>query len=790
MTTEEEGDFQLEIGHVLFIDVVGYSKLLIDEQRQRQSALNEVVRGTEQFRISDAAGKLVRLPTGDGMALVFRDHMEAPARCAVQISEALRKHPEIQVRMGIHSGPVSDVRDVNEHSNIAGDGVNLAQRVMSCGDGGHILLSKRMADDLAQHTRWRPQLHELGQIEVKHGVKIDIVNLYSDGIGNAAVPGKIAEKRRALALADEALQKRSRIKRRSIATAVITFAALAVGLSIFAYRTLRLKNSASLPADKSVAVLPFENLSDEKENAFFADGIQDDVLTSLAKIGELKVISRTSVSQYRGAGGARNLREIARALGVQNVLEGSVRRVANRVLVNVQLIDARNDRHIWAERYDRTISDSIGLQGELAAEIAGALRAKLAQAEKASLETKPTNNADAYVLYLRARERERGVFATQEDLAAGEQLYTQAIALDPSFALARARLSMNNTTSYFYYGPDPARKSKARTEAEEALRLAPDLAEGHVALGFHLFSSEKNYPAALKELAVAEKATPNNPEVLRWTAIIYRRQGRWREAIDKFHRAATLDPRNAETVLSAAVTDFFVRDWPAASAGFRRLRELEPEAVGSLAYVEIVRTGDVAVGEAILRESPKPKYRAGWDLSMLKRDFAAAEGLAEKIEEAQEKTWLQAFTAIARGDAELARKRFDTLRVMKEKQMREYPDEAQYPNALGVIYSFLGRKADAIRESRRAVEMERQNRDTFHATQAEANLALVYAWTGEADLAVESIARLLVTPGAVDTADSTSITLTDLRLRWEWDPLRSNARFQKILAAPEPKTIY
>ena len=273
--------------------------------------------------------------------------------------------------------------------------------------------------------------------------------------------------------------------------------------------------SAVMPLpEKSIAVLPLENLSPGQENAFFADGIQDDILTSVAKIRELKVISRTSVSQYRGAGAIRNLREVARELGVENILEGSVRRVGNRVLVNVQLIDARHDRHIWAERYDRTLTDSIGLQGEVATEIAAALRAKLAPEEKARLEAKPTDNPEAYALYLKARGREGAVNRSVEDTIAAEQLYAQAIALDPKFALAHARLSIVNSQHASGPSDNHALRAKARAAAEEALRLAPSLGEAHMAIGLCLYRADKDYEAALKEFSIAAATSPNEPDIL------------------------------------------------------------------------------------------------------------------------------------------------------------------------------------------------------------------------------------------------------------------------------------
>ncbi len=332
----------MEIGHVLSIDVVGYSKLLIHEQTELLRCLSEIVRGTTSFRTADAQEKLIRIPTGDGMTLVFFGDPKAPIECATEIATALKDHPEIPLRMGIHSGPIKRVQDVNERANVAGAGIDLAQRVMDSGDAGHILLSKRVAEDLAAYSRWNPHLHELGECEVKHGRKIGLVNFYTDEIGNSQRPGRFRTR------------KASGTKLAIIAIlAFCLVAAVVAGFFLMPRWRQSGRTSTTTPDSKSIAVLPFENLSDDKQNAFFADGIQDDLLTSLSKISGLKVISRTSVLQYRGDKEKQNLREIGLALDVANVLEGSVRREGNRVAVNVQLIDAINDRHLWANRYDR-----------------------------------------------------------------------------------------------------------------------------------------------------------------------------------------------------------------------------------------------------------------------------------------------------------------------------------------------------------------------------------------------------------------------------------------------------
>jgi tetratricopeptide (TPR) repeat protein len=513
------------------------------------------------------------------------------------------------------------------------------------------------------------------------------------------------------------------------------------------------------------------------------------------------------VTTYQKSSG-RNMRQISQALGVANVLEGSVRRAGGRVLVNVQLIDARNDRHIWAERYDRTVADSIGLQGELATQIATALKAKLAPEEKARLDTRPTDNSEAYMLYLTALWRERSTSSWAEDAIAAEQLYMQATALDPGFALAYARASLLNSGISSMVPPDHgARKAKARAQAEEALRLSPTLGEAHMALGLCLYWGEEHYDAALKEFEVAAATSPNNAEIYSYLAGIYRRQGRWREAMASFERAQSLDPRDASIAFQAGNDYLFMRDWPAAAACYKRALEIRPDFASpkiGLAYLELFRNGNPAAGSKILQNIPVASDRkrmltqARWDLAMLERDYAAAEKVLtdsppENFLDAANppKTFFQGRTALARGDIELAQRYFAAARPDIEKLVRDDPDVAERHEKLALLYAYMQRKEDAVRESRRAVELEPESQNAFHGPLWAGNLALVYALVGEPDQAITLIERLLSTPGAVHWPDFPSnITLADLRLRREWDSLRSNPRFQKILAGPEPKTVY
>src|SRR2546428_678676 len=381
-------EIELEIAYVLFIDIVGYSKLVVDQQRRLLELLNQIVRGTEQFRKAEATHRLITIPTGDGMALVFYNTPEAPVECALEISRAAQAHPELSLRMGVHSGAVSGVIDVSGRANIAGAGINVAQRVMDCGDAGHILLSKHVAEDLEQLGHWKTRLHDLGEIEVKHGARVSVVNLYTDELGNPEMPQKFLHARHKAA---PVVREKSN-KRWIVATAIAVLAA--AGIAALVWRMVGIPPSreavrsqevhpsgASLPIpEKSIAVMPFENLSEEKANAYFADGIQDEILTRLAKIADLKVISRTSTQRYRKT--HQKPSEIAKQLGVANLLEGSVQKTNDQVRVNVQLIRAASDSHLWAETFDRKLTDIFSVESEMAKAIADQLQAHLSGREE------------------------------------------------------------------------------------------------------------------------------------------------------------------------------------------------------------------------------------------------------------------------------------------------------------------------------------------------------------------------------------------------------------------------
>ena len=586
--------------------------------------------------------------------------------------------------------------------------------------------------------------------------------------------------------------------RRKVDLVIIVVLALAVAVLLFdRFRSPRAPELASAP-EKSIAVLPFANMSDEKENAFFADGIQDDILTSLAKIRDLKVISRTSVMGYRGEG-ARNLRQIAQTLGVAHVLEGSVRRSGNRVKVSVQLIDARDDRHVWAESYDETISDALTAQGQMATKIASALRAKLSPEEKARVERRHTENPEAYVLYLRARQLEINPDTLLQDFLAAVQLYREAIELDPSFALAHARLSATMARIYHFYEPTAEWKERAKAAAREALRLQPNMGEAHYAQALSFYWLDNDYDRAIASLEEASRLLPNDSEIGLINAAIARRQGRWKEAIALFQQVEAVDPQNANVVRNLVYTYGAVRDWPRAAQAAARLDALVPNSVGArmqAAYIDFLWKGSTAALEAFLDSTPADVDPDGavtaarWDLSMIKRDFAAAEAVmrASPLEEFSylnghqtPKGYFIGCAALAAGDVARAQQAFATAQASFEEAVKQAPQSATRHANLGLLYAFMGRKEDAIREGRRATELRPESQDALDGTLMSSYLALIYTRIGEHEEALQLIERLLQTPGASDSVHY-SVSLQDLRYRWEWDPLRDEARFQKLIA--------
>ena len=810
-SAETKPDLPLEIAHLLLIDVVGYSKLLVNEQIELLQKLNQTVRSTECFRAAETSGKLIRMPTGDGMALLFFHSPEEPVRCALEISRALQEHPTIQVRMGVHSGPVNRVTDVNDKTNIAGSGINVAQRVMDCGDAGHILLSKHLADDLAQYRHWQPYLHDLGECEVKHGLRLHIVNLYKEGLGNPALPEKLKRRKRwKQAPTVYPISAPRSPKFALIVALLVSTIALVISSLIFFHPTSRPPAALAAPGaiasiaeapipEKSIAVLPFENLSGEKENAYFADGVQDEILTGLAKVADLKVISRTSTMQYK-VGVERNLREIAKALGVAHVLEGSVQRAGGRVRVSAQLIEARTDSHLWAERYDRDVADVFAIESELAGKIVAQLKSKLSPEEKAAIEERPTADLAAYDLYAHAKSLIANALLSEmsKDLFEAVRLLGEAVKRDPSFFLAYYELAHAHDLIYQSgFDHTPARLALADGAIQSLRRLRPDAGETHLALAKHLYWGYLDYDRARQEVTSAEQALPNNADAFVLAAYIDRRQGRWAESTRNFERASELDPRNVAILQQLSLNYENLRRYADLAAMLDRALTIAPTSVAlrtQRAGVALNSHADPkplhTTIQAILAENPNaaPLLADQWlPLALYERDPATAERALATMPPGGcydagipfPNTWCEGLAARMRGDQPAARAAFINAQKELEKMLHDQPDYAEALCALGVIDASLGNKEDAIREGRRAVKLMPVSKNSIEGPLLIKYLALIYAWTGEKGRAFKRLDEAAKLPGY--------LSYGQLRLHPIWEPLRGDPRFGGVLASLAPK---
>jgi TolB-like protein/Tfp pilus assembly protein PilF len=572
--------------------------------------------------------------------------------------------------------------------------------------------------------------------------------------------------------------------RRNVIMLIATGVIISAGAGFFL-----LPRASARKIDKSIAVLPFQNLSDEKENAYFADGMQDDILTNLSKIGDLKVISRMSVMSYRGDG-ARNAREIGKALGVATLLEGSVRRIGNRVRVNVQLINANNDEHIWAEDYDRDLTDVFAIQTDLAQKIASALQAKLSPTEKARLDRRPTQNPDAYLVFMQAHD-----YANQKDMfgdtsSKAVPLFEQAIKLDPDFALAYAGLSRVESWLYHSSDPVPARREKARLNAVEALRLQPDLPEGHLALGYSYYYGNRDYERALAEFEIARRGLPNESPAYFAIGSIQRRQGKWADSNANLEKAATLDPKNLNILTNLAFSYMAQRNFEAADKTADRVVAIAPRSAqaGLKGVIAVLGRGDLSVAERQFPAVPPEidpngllTWARTWILT-LQRKFPEAlavvqrfsgETLTTNTTAPTPKAFMEGMIHLLQGDREKAQLALERARVISENLLREAPEDAPRHGQHGRILAALGQKQEAIAEGKRAVELLPESQDAFDGPEATAALAQIYAWTGESDEAFRLLDHLLVVPNG--------LTVPILKLDPAWDPLRKDARFQALI---------
>src|SRR6059058_3532918 len=698
MAAEVKKEIALEIAHVLFVDIVAYSKMASDDQRAAIEELNQIVQSTDEFRKEESENRLLKLATGDGMALVFYHSPEDPVECALEISRAIKEqHSNLRLRMGVHSGPVSGMVDVNGRANVAGAGINTAQRVMECGDADHILLSKRVAEDLEQFKHWRPHLYHIGECEVKHGEKIDIVNLFTAELGNSERPKRMAMPVQKVDFKPVRKERAPSRKPILIIAACLAVAALAIAAFLFWQRHQSKTSAAALSIpEKSIAVLPFENLSDEKQNAFFTDGVKDEILTDLAKIADLKVISRTSVMQYR-SGAPRNLREIGQQLGVAHLLEGSVQRAANRLRVNAQLIDARNDAHLWAQTYDRDLADVFAIQSEIAKAIADQLQAKLSPAEKNAIEERPTTDLAAFDLYSRAKTLLlTATFSTTQDPDTRKaiELLDEAVKRDPSFFDAYCQLAYTHGDLYGRgFDHTPARLALAEAAVQTATRLRPDAGETHLARANYLYNGRRDYAGALAELERVRRALPNDPRLFELIGYILRRRGQQEEGLRNLQRAVELDPRNFYTLQQIALSYQFLGRYGEASAALDRALSIVPDNVetrAAQAEYELFWKGDTRplhqMIDAILAQGPSaiaPAADAWFQCALAERDAAAAERALVAVgdnpwwnegEIHLRRSFGEGLVARMTKDESRARAAFQAARTQQEKIVQAQPD--------------------------------------------------------------------------------------------------------------------
>jgi TolB-like protein/class 3 adenylate cyclase/Tfp pilus assembly protein PilF len=811
-SAQPEPDLQPEIAHLLLIDVVGFSKLSDNEQVEILQELNRIVRGSDSFQTADASGKLLRVPTGDGMTLVFFQSPEEPARCALEISKALHEHPKINLRMGVHTGQINRVTDINDKTSLTGSAINVAQRVLDCADARHILLSAHVAEDLAQYRQWQPHLRDLGQCEVKHGLRLHLFNLCKDNLGNPQVPKKLKRgrkwKQESSAVHPVSLSRWSRSL--PVFALVVATLALVISSLVFFHRVSPKITPSTVTAgttgqakvfipEKSVAVLPFENLSAEKENAYFADGVQNEVLTNLARIADLKVISRVSVMQYK-SGVARNLREIGQQLGVANVVEGSAQRASNRVRVNVRLIDARTDRQLWGQTYDRDLADVFAIQSDIAKAIAEQLQAKLSLSEQTAIERPPTSDVTAFELYTRAKNLLLiGLSsAMKANLLQAVDLLNQVVARDPSFFQAYCQLAYAHDALYFLgFDHTPARLALAEAAVQAASRLRPDAGETRLARAQNLYWGHLDYEGALAELEVTRQTLPNDSRVFELTGLIQRRQGHWEESTRNLERAINLDPRNFFTLQQIAISYGVLRHYAEEKSVLDRALAIEPKDVDTkvaLAAIEFHSKADSGplhqTIDAVRAKNPVAVSRiadAWLSCALAERDAAAAKNALDAFGDIPltdyavhlNRPLMEGVIARMMKDDGKAHTAFTRARAEQEKIVQAQPNYGPAVCILGLIDAGLGRKEEAVREGRRAVELLPAEKDAINGPLMIEYLAMIAGWVGDKDLACQQLAIAIRPPSTVSYGQ--------LKLLPYWDPLRGDPCFEKIVTSLAPK---
>src|SRR5437764_3846860 len=815
-SVEPKSDLEFEMAHLLLIDVAGYSKLLINEQIELLQELNQIVRSSECFRSAEATGKFNRVPMGDGMALLFFHSPEEPVRCAFEISRALQDHPRIQLRMGVHSGPVNRITDVNDKTNFAGSGINGEQRVLDWSDTGHTLLSAHATGNVGQYRQWQPWLHDLGECEVKHGLHLHLFNLYKENLGNPQVPEKLRRTRRWKRGSDIVRPVSLPRRLRSLLVLALVVAALAMvisSLTFFQRVSLSMTPSTSpeetgskgtvLISKKTIAILSFETLTGDKANAYFADGIHDEILMRLSKIADLKVISRTSTQHYKSA--PENLPEIAKQLGVAHILEGRVQKSGDAVRENVQLIRAANDSQLSADTFDRKLTDTFSVESEVAKAIADHLQAKLTGHEEQEIAAKPTDNPEAYDTYLRGLAYTLKTYPTSANVLGAQKYLREAVRLDPKFALGWALLSYVDARGYITQSIQPtvALREEARQAAETALTLQPNLGEAVVAKGAYHYWILKDYDTAVRYLEQARQLLPNNSRIPELLAYVARRRGQWDRSKAYFNEAERLDPRNVNVLTAHANSDICLRRFPEALRKLDQVLAVTPDDVDTLVTIAGIAQAEGDLPRAVSLLAPLHpgaddsgavetqvyqailERRPAQIISRLKEILAKPDPALGYIN--GELRFWSGWAQDVAGDHAAAQESWRQARRELEPFLKEQPENYGLIGDLALTNMGLGDQAAALALSEQAIAVNPIEKDAIVGPLPIEILARVAARMGEPDRAIAALQKLLSIPYAGALAAGMPLTPALLRLDPMFDPLRNDPRFQKLVASPAPK---
>jgi adenylate cyclase len=796
MSAEE----QRKLAAIMFTDMVGYGALSQRDDKLAQELLEEHRRLLREIFPQFNGTEIKTI--GDAFLVEFQSALEA-AQCAMAIQRALAKRNadapaerQIQVRIGVHIGDV-----VHRGDDVYGDGVNIASRIESLAAAGGICVSMDVERQIRNALEAR--FEKLATTELKNiSVPMDLFRIVLPWERNARLTADAQKIRQGATI--------RRMPWHEVVLAALLVAALITGGFLLRHRASQQASSlatsqpasssaVALPA-KSIAVLPFENLSRDPDNQFFTDGVQDEILSDLSKVADLRVISRTSVMQYK-AGAQRNLREIAQQLGVAHVVEGSVQRAANKVRVIAQLIDARNDAHLWAQTYDRDLADVFAIQSEIAKGIADQLQAKLSPAEKSAIEQRPTSDVEAFELYSRANDLilNTGFSSVQvPNIHAGIDLLNQALARDPSFFAAQCQLARAHDTLYALREHTPEQRALAEAALKAAFQLRPDAGEAHLARANHLYSAYRDYDGTLAELDVVRSKMPNAPRIFELTGYMARRRGAHEEGVRNLEHAVQLDPRNFFTLQQLALSYKLLHRYAEEIATLDRALSIkpdDPEAKGArgLAFFDWkadTQTLHQTIDE-IRTKNPEAITSVAdvWFICALaERDPAAAEAALGALGEGRlfganstsfDAGFGRGLLARMQKDQNRARCAFSAIRPEQEKIVQAQPDYAPPVCVLALIDAGLGRKEEAEREIRHAVDLVPMEKDSLNGADMIQYSAVVAAWVGEKDVALQNLAKAAQLPGFV--------TYGRLKLLPWWDPLRSDPRFDKIVSSLAPK---